>query len=91
MPHTHVVADPHPALSVDGPGAADVIEERKVIDVREVLSRPTGQPTELDGEQGIPQGTFGRHVMSEVARQGNRGQQLREPQPPIPVTVTSHG
>jgi hypothetical protein len=91
MPHAHVVAGPHSALGVDRPGAADVIEERKEVHVREVLSRPAGEPTELDGEQGIPQCTFGRHVMSQIARQRNSGQELREPKLPIrTVTVTSH-
>src|SRR4029077_12394313 len=83
MPHAYVVTGSHSALGVDRPRAADVIEECKEVDVGEVLSRPASQPAELDGKQGISEGTFRRNVMGQIARQRNRGQELRKAKSPI--------
>src|SRR5260370_19951023 len=80
MTHADVVATAKPALRRDRARASHVVEERQVINVRDVGSTPAGQARELDREQRVSQGALRRHVVREIGGERNCREELGQAQ-----------
>src|SRR5713101_9685790 len=80
MADADVVATAKPALRRDRARASHVVEERQVIDVRNIGPTPASQARELDCEQCVSQRALGRHVVREIGGERNCREELGQAQ-----------
>src|SRR5258707_890574 len=70
---------PHRARGRHRPGAAGVGEQGEMEGVGGVWAGAARQASRPDRQEGVAQGTLGRYVVSQVARERNRREQFGEP------------
>ncbi len=80
MPGADVVTTADLALGFRRRRAADVIEERQVVDIREVVTLQVGEACETQGDDRVAQRAFEGHVVRQVGGERDRRQQFGEPQ-----------
>jgi hypothetical protein len=78
------------ALLTGSAGATQVIDERQVVEVAQLLSGDAQVTCERHREQGILQGALGWHLVSKVGGQGQSTQQLGQAKTLATISIATH-